>query len=120
MSAVIVQRIAVGPETITVLGHKVKATDPSWTGLDLANAEPRTQNTLSIACFGPNDAGVDIHLDVPWCHPADQTGRPEDFDCRYRVRPRMEVGKKWKGKIVKSIAFERWDGQWFIAVTTTI
>lgn len=111
-------RVPVSPETVTVLGSRVKATDAAWLGLDLANAEPRTQNTLSLFVFGPDGAGLDLHLDVPWCHPDDQTGSPADFDCRYRVRPRMEPGKRWKGKMVKSVAFERWRGEWFIAVET--
>ncbi len=109
------KRVPVSPETITVLGHRVKPTDPMWTGLDLDNAEPRTQNTLSLACFGQDEAGIDIHLDVPWCHPEDRA-RGHDFDCRYRVRPKMEAGKKWKGKMVKSVAFERWTGKWYLAI----
>jgi hypothetical protein len=27
----------------------------------------------------------------------------------------MEVGKKWKGKTVSFVSFERWKGQWWIA-----
>lgn len=106
------QRLPVNPETVTVLGHKVKATNPIWAGLDLANAEPRTQNTMALACFGSEEADIDIHLSVPWKHP-DDSG---PFDCHYRVRPRMESGKKWKGRKVKSVAFERWSGQWFLAI----
>lgn len=112
------QRVPVSPETITVLGYRVKATSPAWTGLDLVNAEPRTQSTLWLAVAGQDEAPPDIHLDVPWCHPDDRArGAPAD-DCRYRVRPRMTPGKRWKGRLVKSVAFERWQGKWFIAIET--
>ena len=83
----------------------------------MEDAEPRVQSTLMLAVCGQAEAPFDIHLDVPWCHPEDRTGDDaEDFDCRYRVRPKMQTGKKWKGQTFKQIAFERWDGKWFIAV----
>lgn len=109
-------RVPVSHETVTVLGSRVKANSPAWTGLDLANAEPRVQSSLMLTVIGPGEAPLDIHLNVPWCHPDDRTGSPDDFDCRYRVRPRMEAGKRWKGKKVVAVAFERWDGKWWIAV----
>ena len=103
-----VERIKVSPKSVTVLGDKPKGEDdPLWAGLDLARAEPRTQSTVMLAICG-EDAPEDIHLAVPWGHPEE--------DCIYRVRPRMEVGKKWKGRTVESVAFERWDGEWFIAI----
>lgn len=107
-----VVRFPVSPDTITVLGYRVKESDPAWTGLDLANAEPRVQSTMWLAIAGADEAPPDIHLNVPWKHPDDK-----DYDgCMYRVRPRMESGKKWKGRKVVSASFERWDGKWYIAV----
>lgn len=111
-------RVPVAPETVTVLGNKVKAADASWLGLDLDKAEPRVQASVLMMMLGPNDAPLDIHLNVPWCHPDDRADGMDDDDCTYRVRPRMQPGKKWKGKLVKSVAFERWDGKWFIAIET--
>jgi hypothetical protein len=62
------------------------------------------------------DAPPDIHLRVPWCHPEDRTGTAEDWhDCIYRVRPKMQPGKRWQGQKIKSVMFERWDGKWWIA-----
>lgn len=110
------ERVQVTPETVTVLGNRVKATDPMWVGLNLSRAEPATQSCLFLMICGPDDAPIDIHLRVPWCHPEDQDGTDEDWnDCVYRVRPKMEVGKRWKGRVVKSLAFERWNGTWWIA-----
>lgn len=108
-------RIPVDPTTITVLGNRVKETEPMWTGLDLANAEPRTQSSLMLLVCGRDKAPEDVHLCVPWNHPQD-TKDGIDGECRYRVRPRVEVGKKYKGKRVTSVAFERWDGKWWIAI----
>ena len=110
------ERFPVSPETVTVLGNRVKETSPAWTGLDLARAEPAVQNTMFLMICGAADAPRDKHLRVPWCHPEDQTGSPDDFDCIYRVRPRMEPGKKWKGRKVKEVDFERWNGKWWLAV----
>ena len=111
-----IERLKVSPEVVTVLGNKVRETSPAWRGLDFANAELRTQTTIMIHIVGPDEAPRDVHLNVPWCHPDDQTGNPDDFDCRYRVRPRMAPGKKWKGRLVRRVDFERWNGDWFIAV----
>ena len=116
-----VERIKVEPKSVKILGNKPKGVDdPLWAGLDLARAEPRTQSTLMLAICGQDEAPEDIHLAVPWCHPEDQTGSADDFDCIYRVRPRMEAGKMWKRRTVESVAFERWDGEWFIAVEFSV
>jgi hypothetical protein len=45
-------------------------------------------------------------------------GTEEDWTgCYYRVRPRMEAGKKWKGRKVIAVDFERVSGAWRIALT---
>lgn len=112
----IIDRLPVDHTTCTVLGNRAKsATDPLWAGLDMSRAEPRVQSTLMLTVAGP-EAPTDIHLAVPWCHPSDQTGSPDDFDCIYRVRPKMGAGKRWKRRKVDSVAFERWDGKWWLAV----
>lgn len=110
-----ITRVPVAPETITVLGYRVKADDPRWLGLNLAKAEPRMQASLMLAIAG-DEAPEDIHLSVPWCHPDDRANGMDDDACRYRVRPRMKSGKRWKGRKVVSVAFERWNGKWFIAI----
>lgn len=118
MTSVRVHRIPLTADAVTVLGYKWKETNPAWKGLDFANAEPRVQASGLLAVCGADDAPRDVHLSVPFCHPDDQTGSPDDFDCRYRVRPRMEAGKKWKRKMVYWVAFERWEGKWIIAFAT--
>lgn len=110
-----ITRVPVSPETVTVLGYRVKPDDPMWLGLDLANAEPRTQASILLMMIG-EDAPEDIHLCVPWNHPDDTANGIYD-DCRYRVRPRMQAGKRWRGRLVKSVAFERWNGEWLIALS---
>lgn len=107
-------RVPVEPSNVEVLGNKVKATDVMWTGLDMAKAEPRVQSTLWLAIAGQEEAPLDIHLCVPWEHPEDKKDGI-DSETRYRVRPRMQPGKRWKGQMVKSVAFEMWDGKWYIA-----
>jgi hypothetical protein len=92
------ERLPVEPATIEVLGHRVKPTDPAWTGLDWSRAELR--HTAKIA--------------VPWCHPSDQTGSPDDFDCIYAIYPRAEIGRRWKNKVVKNRWFERDGDKWFV------
>lgn len=109
-------RVPVSAETCTVLGYKVKTRDPEWAGLDLDRADLLQQSTLMLAICGPNDAPPDLHLSVPWCHPDDRARGEEPDGCYYRVRPRMEPGKKWAGKKVKAVAFERWAGKWFLAI----
>lgn len=106
-----IERIKVTPVSVTVLGFEVKANSPAWRGLDLKRAEPRQQSSLMLSVLG-HDSPLDIHLNVPFQHPEDTISD----DVFYRVRPRMEVGKKYNGKIVKSVAFERWGDDWFIAL----
>lgn len=98
------ERIPVDPKNIDVLGHRVTPDDAAWTGLDWSHAEAVNR-----------DDGWS-YLRMPWCHPQDQTGDPEDFDCIYRVYPRAEPGKKWKRKMVKGTAFVMVDGKWWIDV----
>lgn len=108
-------RLPVDATTCTILGNHYKQTDAAWTGLDLDHAKVRTQSTIMLVLVG-KDAHYDLHLDVPWCHPSDQTGSPDDFDCVYRVRPKMEPGSKWKGKKVQTVGLSRDDGAWWIDV----
>jgi hypothetical protein len=90
----------VSPKTVTVLGYRVKATDPAWLGLDLSRAILREQSTAGMFLLGP-DAPPDHHLDVPWCHPNDQPGGWRD-GLKYRVRPRRKAwrfvkeGDEWR------------------------
>ena len=97
-------RLPVVPENVDVLGYRVTADDAAWTGLDWSGAEPVNR-----------DDGWS-YLRMPWCHPEDQTGDPDDFDCIYRVYPRAEPGKKWKRKLVKGTSFVNADGKWWIDV----
>lgn len=106
-----VERLPVSPETVTVLGNRVKKSSPAWRGLDLENADLATQATIMLVICGPDEAPPDLHLRVPWWHPDDGPA-PSPPEMYYRVRPRMEPGKKWKGKKVESVAFERWRGEW--------
>lgn len=105
------KRYMVGPKTITVNGSRVTARHPAWLGLDMSKAEPRQQSTMMLFAVGAH-APIDVHLSVPFQHPDDKI----DTGIFYRVRPKMEVGEKWQGKTVESVAFECWDGEWFIAV----
>ena len=105
------KRYPVNAQTCTVNGSHRKAGGPAWLGLDMTMAEPRQQSTIMMAVIG-GKAPQDVHLRVPFRHPDDAID-PETF---YRVRPKAEIGKKWKGATVKSVAFERWDGKWWIAV----
>lgn len=113
-----IERIPVSPETVTVLGYRVKATDPMWAGLDFDRAEPRQQNAALLAIAGPHE-GLDVHLSVPFLHPEDKARGAKHDGCAYRVRPRAEVGKRWKGKRVGAVAFEKWNGKWVIAITSS-
>lgn len=100
-------RLPVDHTTCTVLGSRAKsADDPLWAGLDLSRAELREWTD-------------DHHLGVPWLHPEDQLRWKDDPDywAIYRVRPKMEPGKKWKGKRVENVAFERWSGKWWLAIS---
>ena len=105
------KRFKVTAKTITVNGSRVTSKSPAWLGLDMSKAEPRQQSTMMLFAVGAH-APIDVHLSVPFQHPDDTV----DHGCFYRVRPKMEVGEKWQGKTVGSVAFERWDGEWFIAV----
>ena len=105
------KRYKVTAKTVTVNGNRVRASSPAWLGLDISKADPRQQSTMMLFAVGA-DAPVDVHLRVPFTHPDDTI----DTGIFYRVRPKMEVGEKWQGKIVESVAFERWDGEWYIAV----
>lgn len=108
------ERVRVSPETVTVLGYRCKPDDVRWTGLDFAKADLRTQSSLFLMLCGKDDAPPDLHLSVPWWHP-DDGEHPDPPEMYWRVRPRMEPGKRWKGKKVKTVAFERWSGEWWIA-----
>lgn len=83
--------LSISPQTVTVLGYRVKPTDPAWTGLNWErDVILREQSTLMMWAIG-KDAPPDHHLDVLWMHPSDQAnGGTDDPDnwCRYRVRPR--------------------------------
>ena len=104
-------RYKVSPKNITVNGWIVTPKHPAWLGLDMSKAEPRQNSALMMSVLG-DAAPVDAHLSVPFQHPSDTT----NWGVSYRVRPRMEPGGEWRGRIVKSVAFERWDGEWYIAV----
>ena len=92
-------------------GSRVTSKSPAWLGLDMSKAEPRQQSTMMLFAVGAH-APIDVHLSVPFQHAGDTV----DHGCFYRVRPKMDVGGKWEGKIVKSVAFERWGDAWYIAV----
>lgn len=93
-------RFLTSPETIEVLGRRVRGADPAWAGLDWSRASLRGRAKIG----------------VPWCHPSDQTGSPDDFDCIYTVRPQAEPGKRWRRKMVKDAWFEKDDDTWFVVV----
>jgi hypothetical protein len=95
-----IERYPVAPDTIEVLGHKVKATDAAWTGLDWSRVVSAEKTRLRVL----------------WCHPDDQTGSPDDFDCVYAIYPRAEPGKRWRRRMVDDVWFEFDDGRWFVTV----
>lgn len=109
------ERVPVSPETCTVLGYRVKASDPRWAGLDLDKADLIMQSTLMLCVCGPDDAPIDAHLRAPWWHPDDGPA-PDPPEMYFRVRPRMQAGKKWEGRKVKFVAFERFSGKWGLAI----
>lgn len=86
-----IDRYPVDPSTIEVLGHRVRADSPAWTGLDWSRAELRRDDKLA----------------VPWCHPSDQTGSPDDFDCIYAIYPQATPGKRWRRRMVADVRFEK-------------
>ncbi len=98
-----IETFPVAPDTVTVLGYHAKPTDPMWLGLDFSRAELRSRASIMLLMCGW-DAPIDLHLNVPWCHPDDQPYGWEEDGCWYRVRPRPEIGKRWRGKLVKSVA----------------
>lgn len=102
-----IARYPVAPETVTILGYAPRtARDARWAGLRWNGTEElRTQSTLMLWVYGP-DAPSDLHLNVSWRHPDDDL-TDEDADCKYRVRPRMQPGKRWKGRKVKAVSIER-------------
>ena len=114
-----VYRVPVSPETCTVNGYNTKKGKADWEGLDLDKAQVRVQSSLWLMVLGARDAPLDIHLLTPFCHPEDRA-EGHDADCFYRVRPKAEPGKKWKGKKVKSVSFERWDEGWYVAIEATV
>jgi hypothetical protein len=91
--------LPVTPDTVTVLGSRVKADCPMWRGLDWSDVILRERNTLEMALLGPK-ASEDHHLDIAWAHPAD--GKRACAGCRYRVRPRrkgwrfVQQGDEWR------------------------
>lgn len=110
------RRFPVTPETITVLGNRVKDDSPMWKGLNLERADLIVQSTIMMLVCG-HEAPFDMHLSVPFCHPDDQTGTADDWnDCYYRVRPRMKPRKRWKSRMVEQVFFERLAGEWNLAV----
>lgn len=113
-----VERFAVAPDTVTVLGRRWKATDAAWRGLDFANAQLRTQSTLMLYVCGPDAAPYDLHLNVPYSHPDDDPCLWEG--AMYRVRPIAEPGKRWRRRMVDDVAIEPSPGKeppWEIVVT---
>ncbi len=77
------------PATCTVLGRRVSAKSAIWRGLDFSRAVPRRQSTLAMAVHG-EDAPEDVHLNVPFIHPDDESKE----ELIYRVRPIWEVGDR--------------------------
>lgn len=96
--------LPVSPEAVTVLGYRVKETDPWWRGLDFAKAEVLNRANVMVALVGWDNAPPGLHLNVPYAHPAEPVEYYEGV--RYRVRPRMVPGKKWRGRMVRSVAIE--------------
>lgn len=108
------QTLPVTPMTCAVLGSKAKSVDdPLWAGLlfDHPAAQVRTQSTLMVWVCGPDKAPFDLHLNVPWVHPTDAARGMawEDDRCMYRVRPKIETGRKWRGRSVSDVKIERDD-----------
>lgn len=77
-------RRLVTPGTCEVLGSRVTAKSPAWTGLRLDEAVAREIGPLGT----PRP-----HLDVPWQHPEDAAaGR--GGEARYRVDPIIQAGDR--------------------------
>lgn len=90
------ERLPIEPALIEVLGSRVKATDVLWTALDWSRAVQRTRTKIAM----------------PWRHPEDPND--PDFEGIYAVYPRAEPGKRWRGKMVKDVWFERDGDKWFV------
>lgn len=81
----------VSPLTCTINGHRYRAGEAAWEGLDMDKAELR----------GASIWGEDHHLRVPWHHPADGP-HPDPPECWYLVRPRLSsrrfvhIGNAWR------------------------
>jgi hypothetical protein len=99
--AMTLETFPVAPDTVTVLGYRVKATDARWRGLDFNSAELRKTAT-AMAYFLGSAAPFDLHLNVPFCYPGEQAAAYEGI--KYRVRPQAKVGKFWQGCMVRSVA----------------
>ena len=106
-------KLKVGPQTATVNGTHYRTGSAVWRGLKMSEAEPRAQSAMMVAVCGADRAPIDIHLQSPF-RDHDEDGL--DATVFYRVRPKMEVGKKWKGRMVDFVCFEKIDGEWWIAV----
>src|SRR5690348_15194193 len=102
-------RLPVSPETVTVLGSRVKVTDAAWLSLDLPRAQVRDKATIMVYICGYDEAPYDLHLCTPWIHPSDRYDGWEgsEDECFYRVRPRARAGGRWQGRRVKAVRIER-------------
>jgi len=67
------------PTTVKILGSVYDGKDSIWAGLNWQAATLRETNEIL--------GGPDHHLNVPWCHIADEQ---PGGGCIYRVRPRRE------------------------------
>lgn len=84
--------VHVTPETVTVNGYRVKATDQAWRGINWSDAQVLEQSSLMVFVVGAAQAPPDHHLSVAWMHTDDQKGYADSPDmwARYRVRPRRK------------------------------
>ena len=106
-------KLKVGPQAATVNGSHYRTGSAVWRGLKMSEAEPRAQSAMMVAVCGADRAPIDIHLQSPF---RDHDDDGLDATVFYRVRPKMEAGKKWKGRMVDFVCFEKIDGEWWIAV----
>lgn len=97
------ERFPIAPDTVTVLGYRVREHEPRWQGLDFSRATLRQTSTIMVYFLG-DDAPYDLHLNVPFCYPGEPPARYEG--CKYRVRPQAEAGRKWRGRKVVDVAIE--------------
>lgn len=94
--------IPVHPLTVRVDGEQWR-TGGTWAGLDFSRAAIREQASIMVMAVGQQEAPPDHHLDVPWCHPADQPHGWRD-GILYRVRP---ARPNWRFN-------QREDGRWVL------